>query len=469
MTCLVAHAVGRFFAGTELANGALSKMNEKYLPARAAQSESRMSIILIFMPFAAGYFLSYLFRTINGPIAESLIGEFNLGPRDLGLLTSLYFLTFAAFQIPAGMLIDRYGPRLVQSTLLMAATCGAVIFAAAPGPRSLMVGRALIGLGTSAALVTGLKALATWLPPEKRASGNAWLVMFGGLGAVASTAPLDALADVLSWRAIFLILAAATTVVAAAVWVSVPEVPHSHRRSSDSGLRGMQVVFCNPRFWRIAPLSASVVGAAFALHGLWAARWLAEVEHLAPGAIAAVLLAMGLCLTAGAAMFGAMNGLARHHGIPTTAVFTASCLLFLMLETAVAMQVALPPILMFGPLATFGAITVLSFSMIGEVFPPDYAGRANAALNVLHLGTAFLMQAGIGAMVALWMPQGDGHPPPAAYVSALTVIIALQTAAVVWFVSFAEVAAAKELTAASAVSDATDRPEAEEEAESTIA
>lgn len=86
-------------------------MSEEHLPLGTLRGNSRKPILLIFMPFAAGYFLSYLFRTINGPIADSLIGEFSLGPRELGLLTSLYFLTFAAFQIPAGMLIDRYGPR----------------------------------------------------------------------------------------------------------------------------------------------------------------------------------------------------------------------------------------------------------------------------------------------------------------------------------------------------------------------
>ena len=444
-------------------------MSEKHLPVGTSCAKRPISVCLILLPFASGYFLSYLFRTINGPIADSLIGEFSLGPRDLGLLTSFYFLTFAAFQIPAGMLIDRYGPRRVQSALLIAAASGAVIFAAAPGPNSLMLGRALIGLGTSAALVTGLKALSSWLPPEKRASGNAWLVMFGGLGAVASTAPLDAVAGLLSWRAIFFILAAATMAVSGAVWISVPEIQNAQCRSRADGLHGMRVVFRNPRFWRVAPLSASVVGAAFALHGLWAARWLAEVEHLAPAAIGVVLLAMGLCLTAGAAIFGVVNSLAKRRGIPTTTIFAASCLLFLMLETAVAAQVAVLPILKFAPLAIFGAITVLSFSIIGELFAPEYAGRANAALNVLHLGTAFLMQAGIGAIVALWIPQADGHPPAVAYVSALAAIIGVQALAAVWFVSPTNVALRQGLAASPVVSDITEHPPAETESQSTIA
>ena len=51
-------------------------------------------------------------------MAAPLATELGLGADDLGLLTSVYFLTFAAAQIPLGILLDRYGPRRVQSVLL---------------------------------------------------------------------------------------------------------------------------------------------------------------------------------------------------------------------------------------------------------------------------------------------------------------------------------------------------------------
>ena len=57
-------------------------------------------IVLVFLPFAAGYYLSYLFRTITALISAQLTAEFSLGAAGLGLLTSVYFLTFAAVQLP---------------------------------------------------------------------------------------------------------------------------------------------------------------------------------------------------------------------------------------------------------------------------------------------------------------------------------------------------------------------------------
>ena len=65
----------------------------------------------VLLPFAAGYYLSYLFRTINALIAADLTAELGLSAADLGLLTSIYFLVFAAAQMPFGVLLDRHGPR----------------------------------------------------------------------------------------------------------------------------------------------------------------------------------------------------------------------------------------------------------------------------------------------------------------------------------------------------------------------
>ena len=82
---------------------------------------SATTLLRIFIPFALGYFLSYLFRTVNAVIAPNLASDVGVDPASLGLLTSAYFLSFAAFQLPLGVLLDKYGPRRVEA-ILRAAT-----------------------------------------------------------------------------------------------------------------------------------------------------------------------------------------------------------------------------------------------------------------------------------------------------------------------------------------------------------
>ena len=136
--------------------------------------------------------------------------ELGLGPADLGLLTAVYFLAMAAVQIPLGIMLDRYGPRRVQSACLVFAAAGSALFAWTASMPGLMVGRALIGLGFAAALMASLKAIVLWLPKERIALANGWVVMLGALGAVTATLPAESLVALLGWRGLFLLLAAAT-------------------------------------------------------------------------------------------------------------------------------------------------------------------------------------------------------------------------------------------------------------------
>ena len=94
--------------------------------------------VLILAPFVAGYYLSYLFRTINALIADRLAAELALTAAQLGLLTAAYFVTFAAIQLPLGVWLDRHGPRRVQSVLLSTAAVGATTFSLAGGFVSLL-------------------------------------------------------------------------------------------------------------------------------------------------------------------------------------------------------------------------------------------------------------------------------------------------------------------------------------------
>jgi len=89
---------------------------------------SRQAAIRIFVLFALGYFLSYVYRGLNIGFAPFLSREMNLTASDLGLLTSFYFIGFALAQLPAGLALDRYGARRTDAVLLLVAAAGTVLY-----------------------------------------------------------------------------------------------------------------------------------------------------------------------------------------------------------------------------------------------------------------------------------------------------------------------------------------------------
>lgn len=383
----------------------------------------------VFLPFAAGYYLSYLFRTINALIASHLSSDTGLGNADLGLLTSAYFLVFAAAQMPVGILLDRFGPRRVQSALLLVAAAGAALFAVSTGFLLLLIARAMIGLGVAAALTAGLKSIVLWFPWERVALLNGYMVMLGSLGAVTATAPVEHLLAWMGWRQLFEILAAATAGTAVLIYVVVPErgtIPSIARATLSS-------VFRDSRFWRIAPLLATCVGSSWSLQGLWASPWLTDVEGLDRPSLVRLLLIMAIVLSGGAWIFGMAVHHIKRRGIGAEAILALVAMLFIAAELALVLRAPLPSFLPWSIVAIVGTATVVSFAVIADYFPPELAGRANGALNVLHFGWAFLAQYATGLILEQLSPN-DGHRTVQAYQVAFGVNVALQIAALVWFV-----------------------------------
>jgi MFS family permease len=390
-------------------------------------------ILRVFLPFVAAYYLSFLFRTINATVAGSLTSEFGLSAGDLGLLTSVYYLTFAAAQIPIGILLDRYGPGRIQSAVMIAAALGAALFAVSDNFWLLLGGRALIGLGVAASLTAGLKALVLWFPSERIPLLNGLMIMLGALGALTATLPAEFLLVSMGWRPLFELLASVTAGCALIIYLVVPKVPAAMLVGCGPTPNSLKTVYADARFWRLAPLSATCIGTAWALQGLWAAPWLSDVEGLDRSELLWHLLIMAIALSLGGLLWGVAIDPARRRGVGLRALLGLVATMFIAAQLALILRWPLPSYFPWIVVAAVGAGTVLSYAILAEYFPKELAGRANAALNLFHIGGAFVVQYMTGLVLQLWDPT-NGHYPEIAYQAAFAFNIGLQIVAGIWFV-----------------------------------
>jgi MFS family permease len=389
-------------------------------------------IACVLLPFAAGYYLSYLFRSINALIAGDLTAELDLSAADLGLLTSVYFLLFAAAQLPFGVLLDRHGPGTIQSALLLVAGAGALVFALADDLVGLIMGRALIGLGVALALMSGFKAIVLWFPADRVALANGWLVMLGALGAVTATGPADLTVSALGWRGLFALLAAVSALTALLVLFVVPDTSAKPKPSTARRSASLSSIYRDPRFWRLAPLSTLGIGTSWSLQGLWAAPWLRDVAGLDRATVVQHLGIMAIALSVSALLLGAAAARARRAGVRTEIVLASTLSLSMAAQLALIVGPPLPSHLLWVVIAAAGAATVLSYASLASYFPAEASGRANAALNLLHMGGTFVLQCATGFIIEQW-PQTDGRYPVEAHQAALVIGLALQLAALLWF------------------------------------
>jgi len=360
-----------------------------------------MNFLRIYFPFAAGYLLSYLFRTVNAVISPELVRDLTLHPSSLGLLTSAYFLAFGAAQIPVGMLLDRFGPRRVEPVLLSIAATGALLFANADSLPALAFARAVIGLGVCACLMAPLKALAAWYPPERLGSLAGWIMVAGGLGALAASTPLELALRVTGWRNIFVALAVTTFAVALFIAWRVPDIPKpAHATGFRAQWAGVTAVFRHPRFWWLAPLGAFCMGSFFAIQGLWAVPWLMEVEGETRSGAARHLLFMSAAILLGFVSLGLFGTRLAARGVHARHIFSLGFGLAVVALAAIFLRI--PGGYVWWTLYGLGtSVNVLAFAVLNEGFGRDLAGRSNTALNLMMFGGSFLMQWGIGVVAEI--------------------------------------------------------------------
>lgn len=394
--------------------------------------DARSLMLRLFLPFAAGYFLSYLYRTVNAVLGPVIAGELALPDNALGLLTSTYFLAFGAAQLPLGMLLDRFGPRRVEAGLLMIAALGAAVFALADGLTGLTLGRALIGLGVSACLMASFKAFVQWFPPERQASLTGWIMASGGLGALAAAKPLEIALGFTGWREIVLALAVVTLLVASALWYFVPDKAGQPAGAGfTEQLAGVRQIFASRHFWRYAPMGFCFTGGFMAIQGLWASRWMNVMESLDAAAVAARLTWMGGAMLGGFLFMGFFATALVHRGISLDKLFRSAMFAAFVAFSVICLQPQWAGDWLWPLLGACFSLSNIAYSLVAQAFPSSLSGRANTALNLLVFAGAFGLQWGIGVLVDAL--QGGGWSIAGAYQAAFYGLLGAQLLSLIWF------------------------------------
>lgn len=408
-------------------------------PSRPEALPRRLLALRVFLPFAAGFFLSYLYRTVNAVIAPDIAADTGLSAADIGLLTSMYFLSFAAFQLPLGMLLDRFGPRRVEASLLLIAALGAILFALLDSLAGLALGRALIGIGVSCCLMAGFKAFVLWFPNERIPAINGFMMTFGGLGALVSTMPVELLLNFIGWRDLFLGLGGLTALLAMAIFLIVPE----HRGPvADTVMRdqiaGLREIFRDRFFWRISPTAAITIGVSLSIQSLWAGPWLRDVQGLEPIAVASHLMLAAGIMSLSYPVIGLLAQQAARLRITTVTVAGIGMTCFMLVIVAMAVVSITHDWAIMGAFGFFAAFTSLNYALLGQHFPARLVGRASTALNMLAFATAFAMQWGTGAIIGYWIDPATGHYDAMGYRVGFGLLAVLQVLAILWFFIFSK-------------------------------
>jgi MFS family permease len=397
----------------------------------------RATIILV-GTLGSIYMVSQFLRNSVAVIAPNLAQELDLSASEIGLLASAFFFSFAAAQIPLGIALDRYGPKICMLVCGGIAAAGAVMFALAASPAALIAARIFMGLGSSCYLMAPLALYAQRYAPHQFASLTGIQMGLGSIGTLIATAPFALAVAAVGWRATFFGVAVLMVVVTVCVMVVVrddgpPPRFEPKKESLGESLVGLMAAIRTPSVVPIFFLHLVTHSSFVLVVGLWGGPYLTHIYGYDLTDRGNMLFAAALAQVAAAFVWGPTDRLFRAYKMPVL-LGAASTALTL---GAVAVFGKLPTgwlLLWFILVGAFSAYTPVMIAHGKSLFPAHLVGRGITLLNMGTMGGVFIAQVISGFLIDLF-PVRDGAYALDAYrlVFGLQALATLAACAVYWF------------------------------------
>ena len=355
---------------------------------------------IVFGIALAGYILSFFHRTAPAAIAGELVQAFAIDGAILGTLAATYFYVYTVLQIPVGVLADTLGPRKILAGGSLVAGAGSLLFALASTWEIAAAGRTLVGIGVAVAFIAILKVSAVWFSPNRFATLNGMTMFAGNLGAVIAGAPLAWLVTQLSWRAVFVALAALSVALGIATWLLVrdrpeeagfaPVNPPSAGAPATHWVQALGRVLANKATWPGFFVNVGIGGSYLAFAGLWAVPYLVDVHGLSRVTAAEHASVLLLGVAFGAVIVGFVSDYLRsRRGVMRACAFAyALSWLPWVLHARWPLAATLAWFFLMGLLIPGFTLT---WTVAKEVNRPEHSGIATSVVNVgIFLGTGVL-------------------------------------------------------------------------------
>ncbi|MGF6643720.1 ACS family D-galactonate transporter-like MFS transporter [Paraburkholderia sp. GAS33] len=180
--------------------------------------------------------INYIDRTVLSAAAPHLQSEFHLGAMEMGIVMSAFFWSYALLQLPAGMLADRFGQKIVLGMAVFWWSLATAVTGLASGFKSLVALRVMLGVGEAGSYPSNAGIATRWFPRQERATVAGIFDSGSKLGGAIALPLIAWLLAVFDWKVTFAITGA-LGLVWCVVWVLVfKNSPADHRRVSASEL-----------------------------------------------------------------------------------------------------------------------------------------------------------------------------------------------------------------------------------------
>lgn len=368
-----------------------------------------------FMPFlvcgVGGFFYVYEFflRVMPSAMTDDLMRSFSIDAGGLGILSAFFYYGYTPMQIPAGLLLDRYGPRILLTLSMAICAIGAFAFGLTNSAIVASLARLCIGLVSAFAFVGALVLASRWFAAKYFALIVGLIQLMGCVGAIVGEAPVAIIVQSIGWRSTMFWSGGVGAVFAVLFWLVIRDRPDQSTNpefvATTPGLTEFErlgKVLKNPQTWAIGLYAFSCWAPIAIFADLWGIPYLKIFYNtsVAQAAMGVAIVWIGIALIG--PLIGWWSNKIANRRLPLllcSIIGLGSSLIMIYIPN-------LPWGIMYFALFLFGAAASsqsVTFGVVQDNNPPSVAGTAVGFNNMAVILGGVLFQPLVGLILnALW-------------------------------------------------------------------
>jgi len=362
---------------------------------------TRQMAWIMWMTASIFYAYQYIMRVMPNIMIEDIMQQYQMDPALFGQYSGIYYIGYVGMHLPIGIMLDRIGPKKVMTGCMLLIVAGLLPVLISDNWVYPIMGRLLIGMGSSAAILGVFKIIRMSFAEKIFSRMLGFSVTIGLLGAIYGGGPVAQMCEALGYKAVIEIFAGVGVVLAGLTYLIVPEVKPTNEKSI---LSDIKTVFTNRYLLVVCFLAGLLVGPMEGFADVWGAEFLRQeygFDAVVTGYLTS-LIYVGMCF-GGPALGFITEKTGRYldsiigAGIVMLTVFIA-LIAGLLSTSAMTIGFVLVGISCF--------YQVLAIYKASTYVPENVAGLATAVANMIIMSFGYVFHTIIGLVIDVSVEAG---------------------------------------------------------------
>ncbi len=360
------------------------------------------------------YFYEYFIQVSPNIIAPQLMAYFQINATHLSNFTLFYFLAYASMQIPAGVLLDKFGARRLLTLAILCCAVGTLLFAATASFVMAEIARTITGFGSAFALLGTLVIISRSFSQKHFATLAGLLLTVGMSGAICGEAPMAFLIEQMSWKGALHLLGILGIFWALLAFLVIRDPkPSPYVQDSAPTFKQLAInlrsIVKSSKTWLTAAYGCFMFAPTITLGALWGVSFLVAEYQISSTSAAELISLLFIGWALGSPVFGFVSDKLQKRKplLYLSTIGTLLCTLFLIYDHHISLTLSAILLFLFGFLSSG---FILSFSICRELHTFRFSGTALGFMNMMNaLGAALIPR--LAGMILDYSQKADLHNP----------------------------------------------------------